>query len=148
MNRDERDDPRPKRLIYEMREQVQAVRNDYWQESCLGQVSERTRLKLAAVAVQYYDVLYEHREESVLGDDAWNNTGADRLRELLGETVEVDAPAPGDSANPQRERKPAILTIDPEAIVNVTKRLDEISKKLGFSATVGEKTADEEEAIV
>jgi hypothetical protein len=142
---DEGSDPQPKRLIYDAREQVQAVRNEYWRQSVRGYVSTTMRRELATVAIQYYDVLSEHSEEKAINGQ-WDDS-VETLREALGSTVEVAVQAPGDTGAVTFEERPAITQLDPDRIVQVTKQLDRIAKELGFGAQVREPTHHDEATL-
>jgi hypothetical protein len=133
---DETDDQRPKRVVYDARETVQAARNEVWGELVgHGSVSPHARRQLATAAVQYWDVLKEYGDER---EDGWEEAGVDQLGELVGRTVEVAEPAPGDTSATETVKRPALLSVDPQQLIDVTKRLDELAKELGFAAAVAE----------
>jgi len=139
---DERDDQRPKRVVYDARETVQAARNEVWGELVgRGQVSLHARRQLATAAVQYWDVLKEYGEDR---STEWEESGVDQIGALVGETVEVPEPAPGDTNANDTVQRPALLSVDPEQLIDVTKELDTLAKELGFAAGTRDKTPSDE----
>lgn len=145
---DERDDQRPRRIIYDIREQVQAARNEVYSELVgRGAVSLDSRRQLATATVQYWDVLREYRDER---EDEWEEAGVDQLATAIGSTVAVETAAPGDTTATQTEERPALLSVDAQQILQISKRLDELANDLGFSASVseaGHRTEIDEELI-
>lgn len=134
---DERDDPQPKQLIYEMRRRVQRARNHYWRDGVNGQVSQDTHLELAEAVVEYWDVLYEFRDESILNEGDFPDIK--EVRSRLGKTTQVPQEAPGDTSNKELVEQPAVMDIPTRRLVEISKRLDDLAKQLGFGASVSEK---------
>lgn len=143
---EQRDDPQPKRLIYEIREKVQVVRNQFWREAVQGYVTQSTKKELAITAVQYYDVLSEHSEEKAVKRD-WKDAGVDWIREAIGATETVAVEAPGDTDAVEYEERPAVMQLDGLQIVRVTKDLDKLAKALGFGAQVRDPTHHDEATL-
>ncbi|CAI49734.1 uncharacterized protein NP_7010A (plasmid) [Natronomonas pharaonis DSM 2160] len=135
---DERQDRAPRRMIHDMRRRVQMVRNQYWDEGVEGQVSVQTHKELAAACIQYYDVLYEFRDESVLDDGDFPNIAP--LRQRLGQRVERHQPSAGRGRGVSTQTVPAITEIPVEEILQLTEDLDDLAKKLGFGAQARETT--------
>jgi hypothetical protein len=139
---DERDDQRPKQVVYDARESVQAARNEVWGELVgRGSVSLHARRQLATAAVQYWDVLKEYGEDRTT---EWEESGVDEIGELVGKTVQVPEPAPGDTSATDMVERPALLSVDPQRLIGVTKRLDTLAKELGFAAGTRDKTPSDE----
>lgn len=136
-----------RRLIFHTRERVQQVRNQYHEELVLGDVSQATHQRLAAIAVQYYDVLWEHHDEPQIKEE-WDDVGIESIRELLGQSVHVQVDAPGDTSNTRAKTRPAVMTVPHQTLYEMTKDLDVVAKNLGFAARVGEVTADPDDALV
>jgi hypothetical protein len=134
---DDSGDTGHERLIREMRYEVQQARNRYWEEGVNGGVSTQTHRDLAAKAVEYYDVLYEYREETILDDGDWPNIND--LRSRVGKTTEVVSTAGGRGAGADTETVPAVTQVSIGRILQVTKQLDDLAKKLGFSAGVSSR---------
>lgn len=133
-DRDDGDDPRARRLIMEIRHRVQASRNQVWHELVnYGGVSDSSKRDLATAAVQYWDVLSEFRDDRA---DEWDEEGVDDLKTLLTEEVPVEVPSSGRSRATNTELRPAIVQVQPTALIEATKRLDKLAKSLGFSAAV------------
>jgi hypothetical protein len=131
------------RIIYQTRQRVQEVRNQYHRERVFGSVSAETHRELATVALQYRDVLAEHAEEQVVRE-AWRESGVDRLEELVGETRPVEVAGAGDTRNTETVQRPAVLAVSHADIYQATKDLDRLAKELGFAASTRDKTPEEE----
>lgn len=123
------------RVVYEAREHLQAVRNQYWRERVSGTASPETKRELAVAAIQLYDVLWEHHDEDVIQGE-WEASGVDELREKLNEEIQVATETSGRSGGVQYETRPAILGVDGDRLVAVSKSLEKLAKGLGFSANV------------
>jgi hypothetical protein len=136
----EQGDNRPKAVIYDARETMQAARNEAWNELISGsRVRYQTRLQLASATIQYWDVLREHRDDRAA---SWDNSGVDKLASLVGETRRVPKPTPGDTDATSYEEQPALLSIDPSEIIHISKQLDDYAKELGFAATPDDSGRD------
>jgi hypothetical protein len=136
--RDDGDDPQPKRMVYAMRERVQRARNIFWEEGVDGQRSTETKKRLAAVTIQYWDVLFEFRGESVLDEGDFPDITPVRSR--IGETTEVPAMAGGRNRGGGTNTVPAIAEVSADELLAMTERLDDLANKLGFSASVNTET--------
>lgn len=129
---DNRDDPEPRRMIYEVRRRVQAARNLYWADGVDSNLSNETHRELAIAALQYYDVLYEFREESVLEDDDWPDV--EPLRERVNKTVRRREESEVFGEPPTTNEVPAVQTLSSDHLVELTEELDDLAKTLGFGA--------------
>jgi hypothetical protein len=134
---DRDDDPQPKRLIYSMAEHVQTVRNNFWEQSINGRPNEQTKRRLAAAAVEYWDVLYEHRNESVLNEGDFPDI--EPVKQRLGKQIEASIESAGRKRGNTTKLKPAIVEVDDWYLVNLTKQLDDCRKKLGLAASVTDR---------
>lgn len=135
-DQDDRRNQRPRRVIHDAREQAQAARNQVLSELVAGSgVSVESRRQLATATVQYWDVLREYRDAR---EDQWEEAGVDELANAIDETVPVEVPAPGDTGTTRTEERPALLSIEPWTIVEISKRLDELANDMGFAAHVAE----------
>jgi len=130
---DERDDPEPRRMIYEIRRRVQAARNQYWADGVDAEVSDRTHRELAIAALQYYDVLYEFRSEQILDEDDWPDVEV--LRERVGKTVRRRERSDVFGEQSTVRQVPAVSEVPVEQIVDITENLDDLAKTLGFGAS-------------
>ena len=130
---DDRDDPEPRRMIYEIRRRVQAARNQYWANGVDAEVSDRTHRELAIAALQYYDVLYEFRDEPVLDEDDWPDVEV--LRERVGKTVRRRERSDVFGEQSTVRQVPAVSEVPVEQIVDITENLDDLAKTLGFGAS-------------
>ena len=138
MTDEERDDPQPKRMIYAMRRHVQQIRNRFWEEGVNGQFSPRTKRELAAAAIQYWDCLYEFRDEQVLDEGDFPDISPVRSR--VGETTEVLGQSPRRSGGQQLRTVPAVTELSEDYLLELTEDLDDLSKQLGFGASAKETT--------
>jgi len=144
---DEFEDSQPRRLVYMARHHMQAARNQYLSEMVQGGVSPQTKRQLATAAIQFYDVLWEHREERIVAEK-WEELAVDQLKDALGSTVTVEQSVPGDTTNTRTVQRPAITQIDGQRIFEESKKLDQLAKELGFSAKIREQEAGLDEAVV
>ena len=135
---DDAADREPKQLIYEMRREVQRVRNKYWQEGVNGGSSDKTHLELAARTLQYYDVLYEHRDEESTDKDDWPDISP--LRDRVNRHVKELEESAGRGRSVTMVERPAVLDIPVGQIIAISEELDDLAKRLGFSAAVNENT--------
>jgi hypothetical protein len=131
------------RLIYDAREQLQLVRNEFWRQRVRGTVSSKMKRELAVAAIQLHDVLWEHSDENAI-EDEWDGSNVDDLRTLLDKTVSVPEQTPGDSANNRTVERPAIAAVDGDWLVDVSKRLERLAKQLGFGANTRDETPHNE----
>jgi sugar phosphate isomerase/epimerase len=141
-DRDDGDDPQPKRLIYEMRRRVQMARNRYWDEGVEGRTSPETKKSLAKAAVKYWDVLYEFRSETVLDDEDFPDMT--EITSRLGQQTAVWVESAGRKRGSVRKQQPAIAELDAEYLLELTEELDDLAKRLGFGATAREATPHNE----
>jgi hypothetical protein len=131
-------DSKPTRLIYEMREHVQRVRNRVWDAGVDGELSVENKRLLAKAAIKYWDVLYEFREATVLSKDDFPDISPVRSR--IGKTTQVSAPSPrrGDAEN--FKPAPAVDELPQDYLIELTEDLDDLARKLGFGASERDAT--------
>lgn len=134
----ERDDPEPRRMIYEIRRRVQAARNRYWADGVDSDLSTETHRELAIAALQYHDVLYEFRDESILTERDWPNVQP--LRERVNKTVRRRQESDVFGEPSTVKEVPAVRELSTEQLVQITEDLDDLAKKLGFGAKAEEQT--------
>jgi len=91
-------------------------------------ITKELHRELAARVLQYADVLRVFQDRI---DDFPN---VDHVRQKLGQMDRVESEAPGDTHNVIVEEQPAVLSIDPDDLLAMTDRLDEIAQQLGFGA--------------
>ncbi|MDB2293724.1 hypothetical protein PM085_15815 [Halorubrum ezzemoulense] len=135
---DERDDAEPRRMIYEIRRRVQAARNRYWADGVDSDLSTETHRELAIAALQYHDVLYEFRDESILTEDDWPDV--EPLRKRVNKTVRRREQSDVFGEPATTKEVPAVQTLPTERLVELTEELDDLAKKLGFGAKAEEQT--------
>jgi len=124
------------RLVREARQQMQNARNLYWREknSGNGSVSWDVRELLARRAAQYYDILWEFKDNKQTVEQAWDASDVEVINRLSTETKSVEVEAPGDTSNTKEVQKPALAAISPQRLVELTKQLDTLANELGFAA--------------
>jgi len=108
------------------------ARNQYWADGVDAEVSDRTHRELAIAALQYYDVLYEFRDESVLEEDDWPDVEV--LRERVGKTVRRRERSDVFGEGTTVREVPAVSEVPVAEIVDMTEDLDDLAKTLGFGA--------------
>lgn len=138
-NDNDSSDTRSKRLLQEIREQVILVRSQYLSERGAGQVRPSTEQALRDVTIEYYEAIREHRGESVIAQD-WDESGVAQVEELLEETTTVQRDRPGHGTAVEQAEVPLIQQVDPLVLVNLTRKMDDLCKRLGFSPAVNEST--------
>ena len=128
----ESSDPQPTRMIYDTRRYVQQIRNRFWREGVGGGFSPATKRELATAAIQYWDMLYEFRDASVLDEGDFPDVSP--IRERIGQQTEVVTKSKRLGQSTTIKLVPAITELDDWYLVELTERLDDLAKKLGFSA--------------
>jgi len=139
MSDDGNSDPQPARMIHDIRRHVKQVRFQYVDELRDCRLSTQTKRELASAALKYWDVLYEHRNESILDDSDIPDLSP--IEDRLGETVQVRVSSKRLGQKTTTKQVPAIDGLNPEFILEATRKLDDMAKKLGFAASVEEKMA-------
>ena len=134
----ERDDPEPRQMIYDIRRRVQVARNRYWAEGVDGEISDDTHRELATAVLQYHDVLYEFRDESILGPGDFPDLA--ELRERVGKKARQQQPQAGLSRPTTVTLVPAVTQVPIEDILEYSEQLDDLAKTLGFGAKADERT--------
>ena len=134
----DRDDPEPRQMIYEIRRRVQAARNRYWAEGVDGEVSDETHRELATAVLQYHDVLYEFRNESVLSPGDWPDIA--EIRERVGRKARQRTQQGGLSRPATVTLVPAVTQVPIEDILQASEDLDDLAKTLGFGAKADTQT--------
>jgi hypothetical protein len=126
------EDPQPKRLIYEKKAQLQQIRDRFWEEGVEGRFNPRTKRYIATVALQFWDVLYEYRDESVLSEGDFPDISP--VRERIGRMTEQTTRSNRRTGELTVTQVPAIDELDDWYLIELTEQLDDLAKKLGFAA--------------
>ncbi len=129
---------RAERLIHDVREEAFAVRRMISRHGVDGRTDPETKRQLAAAAYEYWDVLYEHRDERIL--DEGDFPDIEPVESRLGTTVQVPVESTRRGGGQQMQSVPAVSELDQQYLMQLTKQLDDCRKKLGFGASVREKT--------
>jgi len=130
MNDDET--PQRRRMIDEIRRHVRQVRFRFIDEYRDCRLRTQTKRELASAALKYWDVLHEHRNESILDGGDFPDVGP--IRERMGRRVQISAKSKRLGKSRTTKQVPAIDQLNPEDIISVTRELDDCAKKLGFAA--------------
>lgn len=125
------------RLIHHYRERAAAAIERYNNARVRGHVPETVQIDLASAALDYYHILYEHRDEEAL-DEPWEERGIDWLEEFAGTTVTVEESLPRANGATREVQKPAIQTVEPGRLKQVILELNDVANELGLSAEVKE----------
>lgn len=134
---DDGDDRAPRRLIHRKKQELQAVRDRFWEEGVGGDFNPQTKRYIATVALQFWDVLYEFRDESVLSDGDFPDMSP--IRSRIGQHTKVPSSSQRRSSGQTLTSVPAIDELDGWYLIELTKELDAVANKLGFSAHVESK---------
>lgn len=134
------DDRQPKRVVYEHELAALAAIKEYrqWKFSDRPVPDTITR-QLAEEALAFREVLHKYRTKDAL-DPEWGDRDIHWIDDYQNRTVLVEEPSPRRNSNTVTEERPAILTVDPERLIDVIRNLDDIADELGFSATIEEST--------
>lgn len=144
MSDEEENDRIPRRDVYETKRFVRNQRAQYYQEvASSGGYSAITHQRLQAAVLRYWDTLHEFGDEEAIAEE-WEDNDLDRIPELADKTVTVDVNVPGYGGTTSTERKPAISTLSAKQLIDLTHKLDDIAKMLGFSADIKESTNNTE----
>jgi len=127
------------RLIHHYRERATAAVQRYNEAIVTGGVPADVKQDLATAALDYYNVLYEYREEEAL-DEEWDERGISWLEELANETVTVEQSLPRSNGATTTTERPAILSVDAHRLKELILELNDVAKELGFSAEVAQST--------
>jgi len=137
---DDDGDRRPKQIIYDHEMAALSAVREY-RRLKLGPwpVTDEVVRDLAERALGYREVLHKYREEDAL-DPAWEERDIHWIEQKQNEVVTVEEPSPRRNGNSRSVQKPAILAVDPEELVKVIRRLEDIADELGFTATTSQST--------
>lgn len=127
----DRDDPQPKRLLYEMQERLENVRRRVRREQARSHVTDGAHLQLAEAIVEYHDMLYKYRDQDPVADTFPEIAD---IRSRMGETDYIMTEAPGDTSNTQAVEQPALLKISTNRLLEAARELEDVSLTLGFAA--------------
>lgn len=129
-------DPQRRRMVNEIRRHVREVRFRFIDEYRDCRLTTQTKRDLASAAMKYWDVLHEHRNEQILDDDDFPDIGP--IRNRLGRRVQITTKSKRLGKSRTTKQVPAIDELNPEYIIQVTRELDDCSKKLGFAAATAD----------
>lgn len=134
---DDSDDVRPKQVVYDARERVIAARAElHAQREGRGGVPGNVRRELVVATVQYWDILQEFRNQRA---DDWPEE-VDWLEDYIGRSKRVLSKQPGRGGGLAYSERPALMTVPPDRIRAVSRKLDEFANSLGFAAPIRDKT--------
>jgi hypothetical protein len=130
MSNEDRDDPQPRRLLYQMQERLETVRRRVRREQALSNVSENAHLQLAEAIVEYHDMLYKYRREGAVAETF---PEIPDIRERMGETAYIMVEAAGDTDNKKPDERPALLELSTQRLLDAARELEDVSLTLGFA---------------
>jgi len=123
-------------MIINQRERVNAVRSLFAGEGVYAELSEDTHLQLARVAIEYWQLLREYKDEPVVEEFP----DISPLRSRLGRETKILSKSPGLNRGMVPKPKPAVLEVPIDDILDLLDELDAVANTLGFSKTAKEKT--------
>lgn len=123
------------RLIHHYRERAHAAVTRYNEASVTGDVGPDVRSDLAAAALDYFNALYEFRDEDAL-DESFDDRGIAWLDGADEETRVVERSLARANGATTTERVPLLQTVDPSVLVAVIRELNDVASELGLSARI------------
>lgn len=138
--------PQAKRMVFEILEELLGARNRFRDEEFAnnGSASEDAYTRFCARIVQTADYLSQFADEGAVDDEEFEEffEAVEAIKSRRGETVTVERPAPGDTSAMQSsgEPVPAILMLDGEWLIDVSRQAERICKNLGWGPTVTKGT--------
>lgn len=115
--------------IQNIQRMVVQSRMDYYNQLTHRQsITDELHRELATRVLQYADIL---RVFQTRVDDF---PDVDAVKQRMGQMEAFEVEAPGDTRNTTVEQRPAVLSIDPADLIQMTNRLDEVASDLGFGA--------------
>lgn len=124
----------PEQLVLRRKQRVQRVRDRIWADGVEGEYPVETKRQLAMVAMSYWDVLRDYRDEPVIDDGDYPDMSP--IHNRIGKTTEVIAESPRRGRGSKVETAPAIAEMGAGELINITEQLDDVATALGFSADV------------
>jgi len=137
MSDEDRDDSQPRRLLYEMQKRLETVRRRVRREQAFTDVSENAHLQLAEAIVEYHDMLYKYRSEQAVSDEF---PEIPDIRERMGETAYIMQQAPGDTDNQRPVKRPALLELSTQRLLDAARELEDVTLTLGFAPSANAET--------
>jgi hypothetical protein len=129
--------PNDNEALQVARERAREVRRQFvreWNKD--GHVSDRSKIRAGEVAVDYRDVLIDYKPQ--VATPPWDERELDWIMDYVGRHTTVKVDSPGVGRGTVEQSKPAITQIDARKLYELTKRLDQIWRELGFGADVDE----------
>jgi hypothetical protein len=143
-------DRRAKGIVFELIEELIGARNKFRDEEFAnnGSASEDAYKRFCARIVQTADYLDAFEDESAIDDEEFTEfvDAVEQIKALRGEVVTVEVPAPGDTSAMQSAGKevPAILNLNAEWLIWVSKQAEAITNDLGWGPSVKAETPHDE----
>lgn len=126
-------------LIHHYRERAHAAIQRYNEQSWSGDVPADVRKDLAASALDYYNALYEFRDEDAL-EMPWDDRGIDWLDDAEHETVTVERSLNRANGATTMSEIPVIQAVDAARVVRTIRELNDIVGELGLGVRIDEST--------
>jgi len=131
MASERRDDPQPKRLLYNMQERLETVRRRVQRQRSTTSLTDGAHLQLAEAIVEYHDMLHKYRDHDAVAD---RFPDISDIRSRMGQTTVVYQEAPGDTSNTKPVEQPALLELSTDRLLQAAFELEDTSFTLGFAA--------------
>jgi hypothetical protein len=131
MASERRDDPQPKRLLYNMQERLETVRRRVQRQRSTTNLTDGAHLQLAEAIVEYHDMLHKYRHHDAVADRFPDIAD---IRSRMGQTTVVYQEAPGDTSNTKPVEQPALLELNTDRLLQAAFELEDASLTLGFAA--------------
>lgn len=123
--------PNDNEQLQDARDRAREVRRRITQE-WPGPVSDETKETAGFVALDYRDVLIDYREE--VSTPPWEERELDWIVGAMRKEISVKVDAAGLGRGQTTTTKRAVTEVDAADLYNLTKRLDQIWRELGFGA--------------
>ena len=126
-------DPAPKRMVYETRQDAKEIRQLCRRQMLYGGLSDDLHLQLVETVLEYNQTLREFDGEGVVEERDYPDLT--KLKQAVGKQSSRIVTTGGQWGDSSRiERQPAALDFSPTQLLAVLNRLDQLARKLGFSA--------------
>lgn len=130
-------------IIRTARREAAAAVRQFNSARAAGQVSGNVKRDLANAALNYYDTLYEYRDEGAL-EEEWSERGVEWLESAAMETVETEKSLPRANGSTTTVEQPLLMAVNPVEIRDAIRELNDIAKELGFAPSAREHTPSDE----
>jgi len=124
------DSQRPKRLIHDRQEELEAVLDVFTGNAANVTLTPRMKREIATRIMNFWRVLSKYEGESVLSDEQLPDVSP--IRERLGKETRVVDNKEGRKRGETYDAAPAVDELDYWYLHDVAHELERVAKKLGF----------------